>query len=92
VLVRRGRTYFAAGGKGKVIFYTHHHTQVGHRGQFEKNHFEFGKKQRFSFVEFRECTFLGKRRGKIKDFHLLIFENAYFWVKEDDENQYKISV
>jgi len=48
------------------------------------------KKQRFSFVEFREPTFLGKRRGKIKDFHLLNFENAYFWVKEEDENLYKI--
>jgi len=90
VLVRRGRTYFAAGGKGKVIFYTHH--QVANRGQFGKNYFEFGKKQRYSFVEFRECTFLGKRRGKIKDFHLLNFENAYFWVKEEDENLYKISL
>jgi len=85
VLFRRGRTHFAAGGKGKVIFYTHHH-----RGQFGKNHFEFEKKQRFSFVEFRECTFSGNRRGKIKDFHLLNFENAYFWVKEEDENLYKI--
>jgi len=104
VLVRRDRTYFAAGGKGKVIFYTHHHTQVANRGQFGKNHFEFGKKQRFSFDEFRECRgkikdfhllnfesayFWG--RGKIKDFHLLNFESAYFWVKED-ENLYKISL
>jgi len=54
------------------------------RGQFGKNYFELGKKQRFSFVEFRECTFLDKRRGKIKDFHLLNFKNAYFWVKEED--------
>jgi len=35
---------------------------------------------------------LGKRRGKIKDFHLLNFENAHFWVKEEDENLYKISL
>jgi len=27
-LVRRGRTYFAAGRKGEEILYTHHHTQV----------------------------------------------------------------
>jgi len=81
-----------AGGKGKVIFYTHHHTQVANRGQFGKNHFEFGKNQRFALVEFQECIFLGKRRGKIKDFPLLYFENAYFCVKEEDENLYKIAL
>jgi len=48
-------------------------TQVAIRGQFGKNHFDFGKNQRFSFVEFQECTSLGKRKGKIKDFHLLNF-------------------
>jgi len=75
VLVRKGRTYFAAGGKGKILsIHTHNHTQVANRGQFGKSHFEFGKKificqisrmkrknQRFSVVEFRECTSLGKR-------------------------------
>jgi len=81
-----------AGGKGKIIFYTHHHTQVANRGQFEKNHFDFGKNQRFSFVEYRECTSLGKRRGKIKDFHLLNFENAHLGVKEEDENIYTFSL
>jgi len=44
----------------------------------EKNHFEFGKKQKFSFVEFRECTFLGKRRGKIKDFSFVEFLECIF--------------
>jgi len=93
VLVKRSRTYFAAGGKGKILsIYTHNHTQVANRGQFGKNHFKFGKNQTFSFVEFRECTSLGKRRGKIKDFHLLNFENAHLWVKDEDENLYKVSL
>jgi len=93
VLVRRGRTYFAAGGKGKILsIYTHNHTQVANRGKFGKNHFDFAKKQRFLFVEFRECTSLGKRRGKTKDFHLLNFENAHPWVIDEDENLYKISL
>jgi len=62
-MFRRGRTYFAAGGKGKMLsIYTHNHTQVANRGQFGKNHFDFAKNQRFSFVEFRECTSWGKRR------------------------------
>jgi len=85
VLVRRGPTYFAAGGKGKFLsIYTHNHTQVANRGQFGKNHFEFEKNKRFSFVEFRECTSVGKRRGKIKDFHLLKYENAHLWVKDEE--------
>jgi len=89
VLVRRGRTYFAAGGKGKVLsIYSHNHTQAANKRQIGKNHFDFGKNQRFSFVEFRECTSLGKRRGKIKGFHLLNFENAHLGVKEEDENLY----
>jgi len=76
VLARRGRTYIAVGGKGKILLiYTHNYTQVANWGQFGKNHFEFGKSQSFSFVEFRECTSLGKRRGKIKDIHLLNFES-----------------
>jgi len=53
-----------AGGKGKVIFI---HTII-HRGQFGKKHFDFGKHQRFSLIEFRECTSLGKRREKSKIF------------------------
>jgi len=92
-MVRRGRTYFAAGGKGNILsIYTHNHTQVANRGKFDKNHFEFGKNQRFSFVEYRKCTSLGKRRGKIRDFNLLNFENAHLWVKDEDENLYKISL
>jgi len=51
VLVRRVRQHFAAGGKS---------TQVANKGQFGKNHFDFGKNQRFSFVEFRKCASWGK--------------------------------
>jgi len=34
-----------------LSIYTHNHTQVVNRGQCGKNHLEFGKNQRFSFVE-----------------------------------------
>jgi len=78
VLVRRGRTYFAAGGKGKILsIYTYNHTQVANRGPFGKNHFEFGINKRFSFVEFRECTSLGKER-KNKRFLFVEFGECTF--------------
>jgi len=75
-------------GKERSFFI---HTQVANRGQFGKTHLDFGKNLRFSFVEFRKCTSLGKRRGKMKDFYLLNFENAHLWVKDEDENLYQIS-
>jgi len=74
------------------LFFIHTHTQVANRGQFGKNHFEFGKNKDFHFLTFENSNFWVKEEEKSKIFHLLNFENAYFWVKEEDENLYKISL
>jgi len=66
-LVKRGRTSFAAGGKGKVIFYTHRHTQpIG--DSLEKIILSLRKNEDFHLLNFENAHFCVKEEEKSKIF------------------------